>query len=185
MGKVSHKVFKAVPNKLSKLLPIMGELVSKVSYFITKPREFIEVTRLSADTRKTWLKANLKEINNLIINQTFLVDKPEKIEPVTLCMDVYEAKIQSDGSLDKLKSRIVVRRDLHNKDLIGDIWSPTVSMRNLKYLLSYYVKHKARVHQLDFIGALLQAKVKTRVFVKLDSSYADYFQNITVILEYP
>ena len=29
--------------------------------------------------------------------------------------------------------------------------------------------------QLDFIGAFLQAKVKNRVYVKLDSRYADYF----------
>ena len=31
------------------------------------------------------------------------------------------------------------------------------------------------MHQLDFVGALLQAKGKNRVFVKLDSRYADYF----------
>ena len=37
------------------------------------------------------------------------------------------------------------------------------------------MKHKARLYQLYFIGALLQAKVKNRVFVKLDSTYADYF----------
>ena len=37
------------------------------------------------------------------------------------------------------------------------------------------VKHKARVHQLYFIGAFLQAKVKNRVFLKLDSRYVDYF----------
>ena len=36
-------------------------------------------------------------------------------------------------------------------------------------------KHKARVHQLDFIGAFLQAKVNNRVFVKLDIRYTDYF----------
>ena len=48
-------------------------------------------------------------------------------------------------------------------------------MRNLKYLLTDAVKHKARVHQLDYIGAFFQAKVKNRVFVKLDSRYVDYF----------
>ena len=32
-------------------------------------------------------------------------------------------------------------------------------------------KHKAIVHQLDFIGAFLQANVKDRVFVKLDKRY--------------
>ena len=49
-------------------------------------------------------------------------------------------------------------------------------MRTLKYFLADAARHKARVHQLDFIGALLQDKVKNRVFVKLDMRYADYFQ---------
>ena len=31
------------------------------------------------------------------------------------------------------------------------------------------------MHELDFIGALLQGKFKNRVFVKLDSIYAEYF----------
>ena len=35
--------------------------------------------------------------------------------------------------------------------------------------------NKSRLHQLDFIGEFLQAKVKNRVLVKLDSRYADYF----------
>ena len=47
-------------------------------------------------------------------------------------------------------------------------------MRTLKYFLADVTKHKAIGHQLDFIGALLQAKVKNRVFVKLESRYADY-----------
>ena len=48
-------------------------------------------------------------------------------------------------------------------------------MRTLKYFLADTAKHKAWVHQLDFIGAFLQAKLKNRVFVKLDIRYTDYF----------
>ena len=66
--------------------------------------------------------------------------------------------------------------------MVGDTWSPTASMSNLKYFLADSAKHKARVHQLDFIGAFLQAKVKSIVFVKLDimctdcfPEYANYF----------
>ena len=88
-------------------------------------------------------------------------------------------KIQSDGILDKLKLRIVVRGDLQNKEMIGDTWSPAASMRTLKYFLSDTAKHKARVHQLYFIGALLQAKVKNRVLVILNMRYADYFPEYT------
>ena len=127
----------------------------------------------SENIRKPWLKATLKEIKNLINNQTFLIEYQNEGEPVTPCMDVYKAKIQSDGSLDKLKLRIVVRGDLRNKEMVGDTSSPKASMRNLKYLLVDADKHKARVHQLDFIAAFLQTKVKNRVFVKFDIRYTD------------
>ena len=56
-------------------------------------------------------------------------------------MDVYKAKIQSDGSLDKIKLRIMVRGDFQNKEMVVDT-----------------TKHKERFHQLYFIGALLRAK---------------------------
>ena len=59
--------------------------------------------------------------------------------------------------------------------MVGDTWSPTASMRTLKYFLAGAAKNKARVHQLYFIGAFLQAEVKNIVFVKLDMRYADYF----------
>ena len=62
-------------------------------------------------------------------------------------MDVYKAKIQSYGSLDKLKLIIVVRGDLKNKEIIGDTWSPTASMSTLKLFLADTTKHKARIHQ--------------------------------------
>ena len=82
-----------------------------------------------------------------------------------------KAKIQSDGSLDKLKLRIVVRGYLQNKEMVGYTWSPTASMRTLKYFLADAAKHKSRVHQLAFIGSFLQAKVNNRSFVKLDIRY--------------
>ena len=88
-------------------------------------------------------------------------------------MDVYKAKIQSDGSFRKLKLIIVVSGYLYNKKLVGDTWSPTASMRTMNNLLMDTNKQKTRVHQLYFIGLILQAKVKNRLFVKLDSRYAD------------
>ena len=75
----------------------------------------------------------------------------------------------------KLKLRIVVRGDLQNKETVGDTWSPTTSVGTLQYFLADAAKNKARVNQLYFIGAFLQAKFKNRVFVKLDMRYADYF----------
>ena len=42
----------------------------------------------------------------------FLVQEPEKSEPVTPCMNFYKSKIQFDGILDNLKLIIEVRGDL-------------------------------------------------------------------------
>ena len=57
----------------------------------------------------------MKEIKNLVNNQNFLVEDPEKYETVNPCMEFYKVMIKSDGSLDKTKLKILVRGDLHNK----------------------------------------------------------------------
>ena len=62
MGKVLHKVFKAVVNELSEALPILDESCLKVSYFTPEPGNFSEVTRLSEDIRKPWLKVTLRRL---------------------------------------------------------------------------------------------------------------------------
>ena len=61
------------------------------------------------------------------------MDDPDKGYLVTPFMDIYKEKIQSNGSLDKLKLRILVIGDLQNNEMIGDTWYQTSSMRNLKY----------------------------------------------------
>ena len=66
------------------------------------------------------------------------MDDPDKGYPVTSCMDVHRGKIKYDGSLDKLKFRIVVRWDLQNKEIIGYTWYPTESIRTLYYFLAVY-----------------------------------------------
>ena len=114
MGKYLYKLFKTVVKEIQKDFPSLGESGSEVSHLIPEPRHFAEVKKLSDDIKKTLLKATLKDINNLINNQNFLVEDPEKDEPVTTCMYVYKVKIQSNGSLDKPKPRIVVRVDIQN-----------------------------------------------------------------------
>ena len=74
MRKVLHKVFRTVVEEISQELTPLGESGSKVSHLIIEPRNFSEVTKLSENIKKPWLKVTLKEINNLINNQTFLIE---------------------------------------------------------------------------------------------------------------
>ena len=74
MVKVLHKVFSTVVKDIFQELTALGESGSEVSHFIPEHRKFSEVIKLSENIRKPWLKANLNEINNLINNQTFLIE---------------------------------------------------------------------------------------------------------------
>ena len=66
-----------------------------MSHFIPEPSTFAEVTRLPADVKKSLVEATLKDNKIVIINQTFLMDGPEKGDPVTPYIYVYKNKIQS------------------------------------------------------------------------------------------
>ena len=93
MGKRLHKVFKTVVKDISQESPPLGESGSEVSHSIQEPRNFSEVTKFLEYIKKPWLKATLKKIRNLINNQAFIVEDPEKNEPVTTCMDIFKDKI--------------------------------------------------------------------------------------------
>ena len=92
MGKGLHKVFSTVVKEISQELTRLGESCSEVSHFIPEPRNFSEVTALSDNITKSCLKATLKEIKNIINNQTFIIEDKNEGKPVTLCMDVYKSK---------------------------------------------------------------------------------------------
>ena len=73
MDKGLHKVFKTTVKELLQEFKPLRESISEVFHFIPEPRNFAEVTNLSDNMKKPWLKANLKEIKNIINNQTFLI----------------------------------------------------------------------------------------------------------------
>ena len=71
MKKGLHKVFSTVAKEIPQELTPLGESGSEVSHFIPEPRNFDEVTKLSDDIKKPWIKATQKEIKSLNKNQTF------------------------------------------------------------------------------------------------------------------
>ena len=74
MGKGLHKVFSTFVKDILQELTPLGESGSEVSHFIPEPRNFSEARKLSEDIKRSWLKSTLKEINNIINNQTFLIE---------------------------------------------------------------------------------------------------------------
>ena len=125
------------------------------------------------ELKQAWIKAYKKELKVLIDAGTFSIEKPLPEEAIVPTMETNKVKLRSDGSLDKLKVRIVVRGDLQAKLAKEDKWSPTASFRAMKMFLADAARHKVRVRQLDFIGAYLQSKARGRIFVRMPAVYGD------------
>ena len=75
--------------------------------------------------RKAWLKAAEKEFSPLIKSGTFSIEDPLQGEAVLPTLEKNRVKLRSDGTLDKLKVRIVVRGALQKNESNEDKWSPT------------------------------------------------------------
>ena len=76
IGKGLQKVFKTILKEIWQDLPPLGESGSEVSHFIPEPNCFSEVTKLSDDKKKLWLKATQKDIKKRMNKQNFLAEDP-------------------------------------------------------------------------------------------------------------
>jgi transposase InsO family protein len=116
-----------------------------------------------------------KKLKTLVDAHTFIIDSMLDGEISIPVMEIFKVKILSYGSLDKLKCRLVVRGDLMIKLNMEDKWSPTASFRALKMFLAHAARLKVRVKQLDFVGAFLQAKMCSRIFVTIPQIFGVLF----------
>ena len=64
-------MFKSVVKEILQDITHLGESGSEVYHFIPEPRNFAEVTELPDDIKKPWLMVTMKDIKNIINNQTF------------------------------------------------------------------------------------------------------------------
>ena len=87
--------------------------------------------------------------------------------PVKLTL---KTKLNSEGNLDKLKARICLRGDIHERSDIN-AWSRTSSSRLFKSFIAEAIHNGAIIYQLDFIKAFIQSETTRRIFVILDKEY--------------
>ena len=133
-----------------------------------EPMSIKQILKMQEPLKTKWLKSTATEIKVIMDNNTFNVDDtPLPGEQIIPTKPVYKAKLNADGSLNKLKTRIVVRGDLQKLRPGENTWSPTASMRLLKTFVAAATQEGKEIKQVDFIAAFIQARVRERVFVKL------------------
>ena len=138
-----------------------------------EPMSVKQIHRMDDPLKSKWMKSIATEVKVIFDNNTFnLDDVPLPGEQVLPVKTVFKTKINADGSLNKLKTRIVVRGDLQKLRPGENAWSPTASMRLLKTFVASAAQEGKEIKQVDFVAAFIQAKVRERVFVRLSEDLA-------------
>ena len=138
--------------------------------------------KLPPHLRKVWAKSFIDEIKLHMKMGTFKIDqKPDDVEiiPVTV---KFRTKLQSNGKVDKLKTRMCLRGDKQKELSDFDTWCAIASFRPLRKFLASAAGKKCRIYQLDFIGAFLQSYTQHTTFTmmpkewkELMPQYAEWF----------
>ena len=158
--------------------PKLGQGEDPAEYF-PPPMNVMQMLRYKDGKKKTaWLKALKKELKTIIDSGTLNNrENPKPDDVVVSTTEANKIKLDQQGNVDKLKVRVCVRGDLQKKKdpTMEDPHSPAASMRMSKLLMAEAARHKARVFQLDVIGAFLQARMRSRVFITLPRVYGEIF----------
>ena len=142
--------------------------------YLPEPKSIRHILRYTSSLlRKQWIAAFTKEVRGLIRMGTFAFeDCPPDLQVLTLQV-VFKCKLKSDGTVDKLKGRVVFPGNRYRPTIDLDPWNPHATFEIMCLYLALASYLGMTISQVDFVMAYLQAKMREKVFVRFPPEWAD------------
>ena len=115
-----------------------------------------------------WVEAMQKEIQALQINNTWEeVTLPPHKRAIS-CKWVYKTKLKSDDTLERLKSRLVIRGFTQQYGVdYQEVFSPVVKMATIRTIIALAAKKHWNIFQLDVNNAFLHGDLDEEVYMQM------------------
>jgi len=113
-----------------------------------------------------WKKAIDAELVALAANGTWEEVEPPRGANIVTSKWVFKAKLHVDGSLDKLKARLVARgfSQMHGIDY-EDTFAPTVKFDTLRIFMALTALENLECHQVDVNNAFTESFLKEEIYM--------------------
>ena len=141
---------------------LLSNIYSRCNLAATEPTNVEE-----AMGSKTWVAAMKEEINMIEKNETWtLVDRPKHRKVIGVRW-IYKTKLNSDGSINKNKARLVVKGYAQEQGIdYQDTFAPVSRMDTIKLLLMLASQKGWLVWQMDVKSAFLNGTLDEEIYVE-------------------
>ena len=122
---------------------------------------------MSSPEAPYWKQAINDEVESILKNHTWeLVDLPPGSKPLGYKW-IFKKKMKADGSIDKYKSRLVIKGYKQKEGLdYFDTYSPVTRISSIRMLIAIVAIHNLEIHQMDVKTIFLNSNLDEEIYME-------------------